>query len=455
MRRREFIALLSGVATAWPLATRAQQATKIRQIGILSLGRGDRSDASLTTLDAFVPALRELGYTEGQNIAFDRKFADGDANKLSRLAQELVDSRVDVIVVFATPAARAVKQVTSSIPIIAIAMADPVEDELVTSLARPGGNVTGTAFLGPELVSRRLQLLKEIVPRLSRVVVLWHPRAYGERTMASMLKEIESAAQSLGTRLQLVPAAGPDDLDNAFSAMTTERADGLIVFPSPMLFSQYSRIVTFAANNRLPAMYAAREGVELGGLASYGVNLPDLSRATAIYLDKILKGAKPAELPVQQPTKFELVINLKTATALGLAIPSGVMAIADEVIGIGHYLLRCKRPLLPLGFGRVDHARRAEQIERVHRPDQPRQHPGGAVLGNKPALGEGRGQFGALRHVAKIAKQDEAEGDAGDRTVDGGEDRLRHREQVAELLLEVTQLASIGADDGARRFARR
>ena len=332
MRRREFITLVGGAVAAWPFGARAQQVTKIPQIGVLSLGRGDKSDASLTTLDAFVPALRELGYTEGQNIAFDRKFADGDANKLSRLAQELVDSRVDAIVVLATPAARAVKQATSSIPIIAIALADPVEDELVTSLARPGGNVTGTAFLGPELVSRRLQLLKEMVPRLSGVVVLWHPRAYGERTMASMLKEIESAAQSLGTKLQLVPAAGPDDLDNAFAAIATKRADGLIVFPSPMLFSQYARIVTFAANNRLPAMYAAREGVELGGLVSYGVNLPDLSRATAIYVDKILKGAKPAELPVQQPTKFELVINLKTASALGLTIPSGVMAIADEVI---------------------------------------------------------------------------------------------------------------------------
>jgi putative ABC transport system substrate-binding protein len=211
-------------------------------------------------------------------------------------------------------------------------MADPVEDGLVSSLAAPGGNVTGTSFLGPELVSKRLQLLKEIVPSLSRVIVLWHPRAYGERTMAGMLKEIESAAQSLGIKLQLVPAAGPDDLDSAFPAMTRERADGLIVFPSPMLFSQYSRITTFAANNRLPAMYAAREGAELGGLVSYGVNLPDLSRATAIYLDKILKGAKPAELPVQQPTKFELVINLKTARALDLTISRDILLIADEVI---------------------------------------------------------------------------------------------------------------------------
>jgi putative tryptophan/tyrosine transport system substrate-binding protein len=332
MRRREFITLLGGAVAIWPLAAHTQPATKMPQIGVLSLGRGDKSDASLATLSAFVLALRELGYTEGQNIAFDRKFADGDANKLSGLAQELVEHRVDAIVAFATPAARAAKQATSAIPVIAIGMADPVEDELVLSLARPGGNVTGTAFLGPELVSRRLQLLKEIVPRLSRVVVLWHPRAYGERTMAGMLKEIESAAQSLGTELQLVPAASPDDLSSAFTAMTTERADGLVVFPSPMLFSQYSRIATFAANNRLPAMYAAREGVALGGLVSYGVNLPDLSRATAVYLDKILKGAKPADLPVQQPTKFELVINLKTAKTLGLTIARDFLLIADEII---------------------------------------------------------------------------------------------------------------------------
>jgi len=290
MRRREFITFISGAVATWPLAAHTQQATKIPQIGILSLGRGDKSDASLTTLDAFTPALQELGYTEGRNIAFDRKFADGDANKLSGLAQELVERRVDAIVALATPAVRAAKRATSAIPIVGIAMADPVQDELASSLARPGGNVTGTTFLGPELVSKRLQLLKEIVPGLSRVVVLWHPRAYGERTMAGMLKEIESAAESLGTRLQLVPAASPADLDSAFAAMAKERTDGLIVFPSPMLFSQYPRIVAFAADNRLPAMYVAREGVEVGGLVSYGVNLPDLSRATAIYLDKILKG---------------------------------------------------------------------------------------------------------------------------------------------------------------------
>jgi putative ABC transport system substrate-binding protein len=331
MKRREFITLLGGALADWPLAAYAQQAKNPR-IGVLSFGRGDKSDGSLTTLDAFVPALRELGYTEGQNIAFDRRFADGDANMLDELAQQLVKQRVDAIVALGTPAVRAARRATSTIPIVGIGMADPVEDGLALSLGQPGGNVTGTTFFGPELVSKRLQLLKEIVTGLSRVVVLWHPHAYGDRTMAGMLKEIESAAHFLGTRLQLVPADRPVDLDDAFAAMTAARADALIVFPSPMLFSQYSRIVTFAANNRLPAMYGAREAVDLGGLISYGVNLPGLSRATATYLDSILKGTKPAELPIQQPTKFELVINLKTAKTLGLSLPPALLMAADEVI---------------------------------------------------------------------------------------------------------------------------
>jgi len=331
MRRREFITLVGGAA-AWPITVHAQQAMKIPRIGVLMPGRSDQSDVSLTILNAFIPALRELGFTEGQNVAIERKFAEWDADKLRRMATELVERQVDVIVASSSPAARAAKQATTTIPIVAIAMADPVDDELVASLARPGGNVTGTTFLGPELVSKRLQLLRVIIPGLSRVAVLWHPRAYGERTMAGMLKEIESAAQTLGIKLQLVPAAGPDDLTGAFAAITKERADGLVVFPSPMLFGQYARIATLAANNRLPAMYAAREAIELGGLVSYGVNLPDLSRATAVYAQKILKGAEPAELPVQQPTKFELVINMKTARTLGLTITRDFLLIADEVI---------------------------------------------------------------------------------------------------------------------------
>jgi putative tryptophan/tyrosine transport system substrate-binding protein len=211
-------------------------------------------------------------------------------------------------------------------------MADPVADELVASLARPGVNVTVTTFLGPELVAKRLQLLREVVRGLSRVAALWHPHAYSERTMAGVLKEVEAAARTLGMQLQLVPADSPDDIAGAFAAMTRERADALIVMPSPMLFGEYSRIVSIAANDRLPAMGAAREFVDVGGLMSYGVNLPDLAKQTATYVDKILKGAKPAELPVEQPTKFELVINLKTARELGLTISREFLLIADDVV---------------------------------------------------------------------------------------------------------------------------
>jgi len=318
MRRRDFIKLVAVCAAAEPLRAHAQQATKVVRIGVLAPSRPDNSDPSYRALNAFVPALEELGYTDGKNIVFERKFADGDVNRLRVLANELVDQRVDIIVALSTPAARAAKQATTTIPIVAINMADPVGDELVASLARPGGNVTGTAFLGPELVSRRLQLLKELVPGLSRVAVLWHPLAYSERTMTGMLKEIEGAANTLGTKLQFVPATGGGDLEPAFAAMIKERAQAIMIFPSPMLYGQYGRIVDLAASNRLPAIYAAREGADLGGLVSYGVNQSDLSRSTAVYLEKILKGAKPADLPVQQPTKFELVVNLKTAKTLGL-----------------------------------------------------------------------------------------------------------------------------------------
>ena len=316
----------------WPLAAPAQQGTRIPRIGVLATGRSEGSDASRVTLNSLLVGLRELGYTEGQNIAIEREFGESNADRLRELAVELVKRQVDVIVALSTTAARPAKQATSVIPIVVIAMADPVEDELVASLARPGGNVTGTTFLGPELVAKRLQLLNEVVPQHSRVAILWHPRAYGDRTMAGMFKEAERAAQTLGVQLQLVPAASPEDISGAFSVMTRERADALSVFPSPMLFAEYGRIASIAADKRLPAIYAAREGVVVGGLMSYGANLPDLSRQTAVYVDKILKGAKPAELPVQQPTRFELVVNLKTAKALGLTVPPGLLVAADEVI---------------------------------------------------------------------------------------------------------------------------
>jgi putative ABC transport system substrate-binding protein len=332
MKRREFITLLGGAAASWPLTARAQQATKVPRIGTLSPGRSELPDPTLNMLNAFLQGLHELGYREGQNVAIERQYADGSSDRLRELANELVRRKPDIIVGFSTTAARPAKQATDTIPIVAVAMADPVADELVASLARPGGNVTGTTFLGPELVAKRLQLLREVVPGLSRVAALWHPHAYSERTMAGVLNEIEVAARTLGLQLQLVPAAGPDDLVSAFAAMAREHADALIVMPSPVLFGEYGRIVSIAANSRLPAIGAAREFVDLGGLMSYGANLPDLARQTAPYVDKILKGAKPAELPVEQPTRFELALNLKTAKALGLQVPDKLLAIADEVI---------------------------------------------------------------------------------------------------------------------------
>jgi putative ABC transport system substrate-binding protein len=312
MNRREFITLLGGAATAWPLAARGQEASKIPRIGMLSPGPYELA----ATSDAFQQEVRELGYTEGPR---------------SRAA-ELVASNVDLIVARSTTAARVAKEATETIPIVAVAMADPIEDGLVASLARPGGNVTGTTFLSPELVAKRLQLLRDVIPGLSRVAALWHPRAYSERTMAGILKEVEAAAQTLGLQLHLVPAVAPDEFAGALSAMTSERADAFIVLPSPMLFGEYRQIVSLTASSRLPAMYQAREFVDAGGLMSYGANLPDLFRRSATYVDKILKGAKPADLPVEQPTKFELVINLKTARELGLTITRDFLLVADEVI---------------------------------------------------------------------------------------------------------------------------
>jgi putative tryptophan/tyrosine transport system substrate-binding protein len=329
VRRREFITLLGGAAAAWPLAARAQQSGKVPRIGILSPGR---SELDAGGLDSFQQGLRELGYTDGQNIAIEVLYAQWNSDRLGDLATELVGRKVDVIVARSTSAARAAKQATSTIPIVAVAMADPVGDELVASLARPGGNVTGTTFLGPELVAKRLQLLRDVIPGLARVAALWHPHAYGEHTMASIVKDIEDAARTLGMQLQLVPADGPDDFASAFSAMAKERAGAFIVLPSPMLFGEHRRIVELAANNRLPGMYQAREFVDAGGLMSYGANLDDLFRRTATYVDKILKGAKPADLPVERPTKFELVINLKAARAVGLTISRDILLVADEVI---------------------------------------------------------------------------------------------------------------------------
>lgn len=330
MRRREFITLL-GTAASWPFVADAQQAPRARRIGILSPGHAE-PDPTFQMLNAFLQGLHELGYTEGQNLTVDRQYAKGSPARLSELAAELVRHNAEVIVALSTTAARPAKETTDTIPIVAVAMADPVADELVASLARPGGNVTGTTFLGPELAPKRLQLLREVVPKLSRVAAIWHPNAYSERTMAGMVKEIEGAARTLGLQLQLVPAAGPDAFASAFAAMAKEYAQAVIVMPSPMLFAEYRRIASLAANSRLPAMGVAREFADFGGLVSYGANLPDLARQSATYVDKIFKGAKPAELPVEQPTKFELVINLKAAKELGLTITREFLLVADDVV---------------------------------------------------------------------------------------------------------------------------
>jgi putative tryptophan/tyrosine transport system substrate-binding protein len=333
MQRREFITLFGGAVAAWPLAARAQgpigQAAKMPRLSMLMPGV---SGPSGVNLEPFYRGLHELDYIEGKNIAIERRYADSNVERLSVLAAELVTLKPDIIVAWSTPAALAAKQATNTIPIVAVVMADPVSDGLVASLARPGGNITGTTFLGPKLVGKRLQLLRDVVPKLSHVSALWQPHAYSERTMEGILEEIKDAARTLGMQIQFVPAAGPDDLDNAFSIITKERPDAFILLPSPMLFGQNKRILAFAANYRLPAIYQAREFVDAGGLMSYGANLDDLFRLSASYVDKILKGTKPSDLPVQQPTKFELVVNMKTAKELGLTVSPQFLQLADEVI---------------------------------------------------------------------------------------------------------------------------
>jgi putative ABC transport system substrate-binding protein len=322
-----FVVVLLAVA----VIAEAQPPGKVPRIGYLVTGSLE-SPETRVLLDAFRQGLSERGYVEGQNIVIEYRAADGKIERLPGRATELARLNIDLIVAGNTPAARAAQQATTRIPIVAPVMGDPVGDGLVASLARPGGNITGLTFLGPELVPKRVELLKEALPRVSRVAALWHPGAFGERTTRDMLKETETAARTLGMQLQLVGVRGPDELDRAFSTMTRERAEALIIFPSPMLFNERRRIVDLAAKHRLPSMSGAREFVELGGLIAYGASINDLIRRGANHVDKILKGAKPADLPVEQPTKFELIINLKAAKQIGLTIPPNLLARADKVI---------------------------------------------------------------------------------------------------------------------------
>jgi putative ABC transport system substrate-binding protein len=322
--RRTFLAGTGAVLLAPPLAVEGQQAAKVARIGAL-MGAGPLTEA-------FLQGLRDLGYVEGRNVVIEYRSSEGKLERLPALAAELVALNVDVIVTGSTPGTVAAKQATKTIPIVFAAVGYPVASGLVTSLAQPGGNVTGLSPFAAPLFGKRLELLKQAVPGVTRMAFLWHPGYSGERTEKDFLKTEEVAGRALGVRLQSVEARSPADFDRAFSDMTVARAGALIVVPNSIFDAERTRLVDLAAKNRLPAVYPWRAYVDAGGLMAYGPNLPDMFRRAATYVDKILKGAKPADLPVEQPTKFELIINLKTAKALGLTIPPSVLGRADEII---------------------------------------------------------------------------------------------------------------------------
>ncbi len=318
------LTLALGILAA-PLAADAQPPGKIPRIGLLRAGTPPDP-----YVEAFREGLRELGYAEGQSIAIEYRWAEGKLERLPDLAAELVRLKVDVIVTATTSGVQAARRATSTIPIVMAAVGDPVVTGLVASLARPGGNITGLSLLSPELSGKRLELLREAVPKLSPVAVLWNS---ANPAMILSFRETQTAAQVLGVSLQSWEVQGdPQDFERAFSMISKERPHALVVVLDPFTILHRSRIVELAAKHRLPAMYDVRAFVEAGGLMSYGPSVPDMYRRAATYVDKILKGAKPAELPVEQPTRFELVINLKTAKALGLTIPQSVLIRADQVI---------------------------------------------------------------------------------------------------------------------------
>src|SRR6266446_7084594 len=324
MDRRDTVLALLALGAA-PLAAEAQQAAKVARIGYLTNSLGVNPHLP----EAFRQGLRDLGYVEGRNLVIESRDAEGNADRLPALAAELVALKVDVIVATFTLAALVAKQAPMTLPIVFTNAGDPVTSGLVTSLARPGGNVTGLSNLSAELVGKCLEQLTQAVPGVSRVAVLWHPGNLGDRTEKEMLKAAEVAARALGVRLQFVEARAPADFDRAFSDMTRARAGALTVLVSPMFFGERRRLVDLAAKTRLPTVFPWREYVDAGGLLAYGADLADLFRRAATYVDNILKGTKPGDLPIEQPTKYELVINLKTAKALGLTIPPSLLSRAD------------------------------------------------------------------------------------------------------------------------------
>jgi ABC-type uncharacterized transport system substrate-binding protein len=325
MKRREFIALLGGAAAAWPLAARAQQAGKLPTIGYLG---GGAPISQRAWVDAFVQRLHELGWIDGRNVAIEYRWGEGRAERFTEVAAEFVRLKVDVILAGGTEAAVAAKQATSVIPIVFPSAGDPIGSRLVASLARPGGNVTGLSNLGSGLAAKRLELLREVFPDLRRLAVMLNADYSGGVTESG---EMDVAARTLGLELIPLPIRRVEDIAPAFAGLKG-RAEGLYTIGDSLVHVHRLRINTFALAARLPTMFSQREFVEAAGLMSYGTNFPDLNRRAADFVDKILRGAKPADLPVEQPTKFEFVINLTTAKALGLEVPPTLLARADEVI---------------------------------------------------------------------------------------------------------------------------
>jgi putative ABC transport system substrate-binding protein len=328
MERRTFLAMGAGRFLAAPRAVQAQAPPKVSRVGYLSTGSAS-DPRRVALLAAFRQGLHGLGYVEDKNIIVEVRFDEEDYDRLPALAVELVRLKVDIILAYSTPAAKAAQNATRSIPIVMSTVVDPVKTGLVAGLGRPGANVTGLSLMAPELIGKQMQLLKELVPKGSRVAVLWNP---ANASNEPQLRQAKAAAHALGVKLQPLETREPNALESAFTAMRRERADAVIVLVDGMLVDNRTGIARLAAKTRLPAVYGIREHVEDGGLLFFGASPSDLNRRAATYVDKILKGAKPGELPVEQPEKFELVINLKTAKALGLTIPPSLLLRADQVI---------------------------------------------------------------------------------------------------------------------------
>jgi len=325
MRRREFFGVVGGAATTWPLAARAQQVGKLPTIGFL--GTSTPSTMNLWVA-AFVQRLHELGWVEGRNLAIEYRWAEGRGERFAEIAAEFVRLKVDVIVTYATPPVVAAKQATAVIPIVSAIMGDPVATGIVASLARPGGNVTGLSVLTPDLAGKRLELLREVVPGLRQLAFLANVNS---PITALEMGEAQAAARALGLDVITLEVRRPEDIVPVFTTLKG-RAQALYVSGDPLILTNRVRINTLALVARLPALYNERAYVEAGGLMSYGFSWPDMFRRTAEFVDKILRGAKPANIPVEQPTKFDLVINLTTAKALGIEVPPTLLARADEVI---------------------------------------------------------------------------------------------------------------------------